>query len=83
MRDQSDLDINMAFALKQCLIKTNMAGYQDQCMIDLIASAESSKSNAIVLAPMDEMTKFMGSIADIEIEANKAKYRAIFSQLDG
>ena len=52
-------------------------------MIDLIASAESSKSNAIVLAPMDEMTKFMGSIADIEIEANKAKYRAISSQLDG
>ena len=50
---------------------------------DLIASVESSKSNAIVLAPMDEMTKFMGSIADIEIEANKAKYRAIFSQLDG
>ena len=50
---------------------------------DLIASVESSKSNAIVLAPMDEMTKVMGSIADIEIEANKAKYRAIFSQLDG
>ena len=50
---------------------------------DLIASVESSKSNAIVLAPMDEMTKVMGSIADIEIEADKAKYRAIFSQLDG
>ena len=50
---------------------------------DLIASVESSKSNAIVLAPMDEMTKVMGSIAEIEIEANKAKYRAIFSQLDG
>ena len=50
---------------------------------DLIASVESSKSNAIVLAPMDEMTKVMGSIADIEIEANKTKYRAIFSQLDG
>ena len=50
---------------------------------DLIASVESSKSNAIVLAPMDEMTKVMGSIAEIEIEANKAKYRAISSQLDG
>ena len=50
---------------------------------DLIASVESSKSNAIVLAPMDEMTKVMDSIAEIEIEANKAKYRAIFSQLDG
>ena len=50
---------------------------------DLIASVESSKSNAIVLAPMDEMTKVMGSIAEIEIEANNAKYRAIFSQLDG
>ena len=50
---------------------------------DLIASVESSKSNAIVLAPMDEMTEVMGSIAEIGIEANKAKYRAIFSQLDG
>ena len=50
---------------------------------DLIASVESSKSNAILLAPMDEMTEVMGSIAEIGIEANKAKYRAIFSQLDG
>ena len=46
---------------------------------DLIASVESSKSNAIVLAPMDEMTKVMGSIAEIEIEAKKAKYRAVYS----
>ena len=58
-------------------------GWNLGLVYDLIASVESSKSNAIVLAPMDEMTKVMGSIAEIEIEANKAKYRAIFSQLDG
>lgn len=58
-------------------------GWMLGLVYDLIASVESSKCNAIVHAPMDEMTKVLGSISDIEIEANKAKYRAIFSQLDG